>query len=330
MNLQEKTAFVTGATGFLGGALVHRLIEDGVKVRALARRENRDGYIRDLDGVEIVMGNLSDAERMKELVAGCDVVFHVAAATGGAMDKQRETNVEGTRNVMNAAAETRIERVIHVSSIAVYGYRVRTDVGEDMPLNPGADPYPITKVEGENIVREICKQHDLDYSIIRPGMIHGPRSSYWTRKMFKRVRQKPSFMIGNGKGAAYPIYVDDVVDLMIVLATHPAAVGEAFNCTPDPSPTMRDYLGGYAALAGHNSFIGLPVFLLLPAASLLALFSSKHSTKKDIPDLLSHMQRYITYRMEKADRLLDWRPKVSLEAGIQRSIPYLREKGLLE
>lgn len=327
MSLKDQTVLVTGATGFLGGALVSRLSADGATVKALVRRPERDRFIRNLPGGELVSGDITDADRMREVVQGSDVVFHVAAALGGKLDSQYTVNVQGTRNVVEASVQAGVKRFVHVSTISVYGYRNRSDVTESTPYDPGADPYHITKVMAEKMLIDYAAA--MPYSIIRPGMIYGPRSQMWTKTMF-RLAQKRVIFLGDGSGSAYPIHMEDVVDLTVLLGHHPAAVGEAFNCTPDPSPTWRDFLGGYARLAGHDRWISLPPIVFRVVAPIVSALAPKNSQARDLQDLIPFLTNYITYRMDKARDLLGWQPEVSLEEGIQSCVPYLKEKGLLE
>lgn len=329
MTLNGKTALVTGATGFLGGALCHRLAAEGVHVKALARRPERDRYIRAIANLDIVMGDITDEQRMGEIATGCDLVFHAAAATGGPLDHQRHTNVAGTGSVMNAAASSGVQRVIHISTISVYGYKNKGDVTEDTPPNPGHDAYHISKTEAEAVVRKIGAAHGVSYAILRPGMIYGPRSNMWTRTLFQLARRKPTPFPGRGGGSAYPIYIDDVVDLAVTAALHPAAHNQTFNCTPDPSPTVREFLGAYSRLAGHNRWLSIPPALARLLAALIAITAPAHSPRKDAVDALALIQRRVTYKMDKAHDLLGWQPKVSLQDGVARCAPWLREKGLL-
>ncbi|MEZ4666775.1 MAG: NAD(P)-dependent oxidoreductase [Anaerolineae bacterium] len=328
-SLTNKTVLVTGASGFLGGALAQRLAADGVRVRALVRRPERANLLRQSPTIEIVQGDITDLERMKQVSDGCSHVFHVAAALGGPYNVQYPANVEGTRNIMLAAAQAHVERVVHVSSIAVYGYKYRGLVSEDTPHRPGAVPYNRTKTEAETVVREIGKSHNQPYSIIRPGMIYGPRSSAWTATMFKVARRRPTLFPGDGSGSAFPIYVNDVIDLIAVLARHPAAEGEAFNCAPDPAPTWRAFIGSYSHLAGHGRWLALPVWPIKLAAPLAELLLKLRGVPQDVPDIIAFGQANVTYSMAKARALLDWQPRVSLTEGIQRCAPWLREQGLL-
>jgi nucleoside-diphosphate-sugar epimerase len=322
-----KTALVTGATGFLGGALARRLAKERVYVKALARRPERDGYIRDRECIETVPGDITDKACLDELMQDVDVVFHVAAALGGSLKQQSTVNIHGTYNVARAAADAGVQRLVHISTISVYGYRNRQDVTEDEPYDPGADPYHITKVGAEKQVIDISHRYGLEYTIIRPGMIYGPRSTMWTKQMFRIAKR--GIWLGNGSGAAFPIHVDDVVDLCLTAARHPQARNEIFNCTPDPSPTWRDFLGGYAALAGTKFWIGVPPILLRSIAPLIALVSPKNAMTKDLNDLVPMLLSYYNYKMDKARDLLDWSPQVSLEDGIAQCEAYLREKELL-
>jgi nucleoside-diphosphate-sugar epimerase len=327
MNLQEKSVLVTGAAGFLGGALVARLSERGAPIRALARSPERAGYIRDRAGVDVVAGDILDVERMRQISAGCDALFHVAAALDGSLDHQRRVNVEGTRAVMQAAVDAGVRRVVHVSTVAVYGYGVRGDVTEDRAPEPGSDPYNLSKAEAEAVVKSFRDR--VETVIVRPGAIYGPRSGFWTGVWFRLGRRRPTIFIGDGRGNAPVIYVDDVVDLLLRAADHPAAAGKVFNCAPDPAPTWRDFLQGYSRLAGHDRWLGLPPALVDPAAWIASVTARPYTPRKEALALVRYARRRVTYKTGHARDLLGWQPQISLDEGIRRCEPWLREKGLL-
>jgi nucleoside-diphosphate-sugar epimerase len=329
MILKNRVALVTGATGFLGSHLVQRLSHGGVTVRALARLPNRDQIIRDLPNVEMIMGDITEAQRMKEITDGVDYVFHVAAAMGGKLDYQKQVNIDGTTCVTYAAIEANVKRLVHVSSIGYYGFPPPPLVTEDTSITKTSSPYNITKASAEIMLRTIAEAKSLSYSIIRPAMIYGARSHAWTDLMFKLARWKPTPFIGDGSGYAHPIYVDDVIDLMTTLATHPKADGEAFNCAPDPAPTWRDYLGHYSTLVGHQNWLSLPKPLFKTVAPFAEFGATLLGEPRAIPQMIDFITSKSTYSMQKANNLLDWQPSISLEDGIQSCIPYLQEKGLL-
>lgn len=330
MALNARRVLVTGASGFVGGALARVLADTGAFVRGLVRQPSRAGYIANYPNITLVTGDLSDPDSLRRAVEGVEVVFHVAAALGGSPQKQKQINVEGTRVLAQLAAEAGVRRFVHVSSVAVYGFANLPDcITEDTPPSPAAYAYSDTKLRAEQALRDVAAQTGLGFSIIRPGMIYGPRSNPWTVQMFKLSRRLAVPFIGDGRGHCMPVHIADVCALAMLLAEHPNASGEAFNCTPDPGISWRQFLSAYAALKGHQRWIGLPTsaaFALQPVISALA---PRGSLMKDLRDLLPLNLRPYTFSMAKAKRLLDWTPQISFEKGIQSCVPYLKEIGLL-
>ncbi len=331
MTLSGKPVLVTGATGFLGGALALRLAAEGARVRALARSPQKAEFLRSRNSsVEVVYGDVTEPVSLRAAMEGCAVVFHTAVSYGN-YETQRRVNADGTAQVANAAADAGVTRLVHVSSIAVYGYELTGDTTEAMPVAADSDdPYLLTKVEAERVVREIGEKRHLPHTIIRPGMIYGPRSGMWTATTFRLARLKPTPWVGSNSGSVHPIFVDDVVDMMLVLAEHPAASGEVFNCTPDPSCTWREFIGAYQRLAGHQRWLALPYAPFRIAVKLLSSIAPPRTQIKALPDFLRLSQQRLTHRMDKARALLGWQPKVELESGVERCAPWLRDMRLLQ
>jgi nucleoside-diphosphate-sugar epimerase len=329
MTVAGKTVLVTGASGFLGGALARRLADDGAQVKGFSRSAKQAEILRGQPNIEPINGDLADADSIHAAMRGCAYVFHAAVAYGK-LAEQRAVNVEGTRHVAQAAHAAQVERLVHVSSIATYGMMVNGDITEDSPLMPNrAEPYNITKIEAENVVCAIGEQTGLSYSIIRPGTIYGPRSGMWTEKLYKFARRRPTPFVGDGSGHSHPIYVDDVVDLSILLATHPHADGEAFNCAPDPAPTWREWLSMYQQLAGHQSWLGVPKFLAAGVAKVIPLIVPAANELQDLPPALHFLLSDATFKMDKARDRLGWQPRVDLPTGMKHSADWLREIGLI-
>jgi nucleoside-diphosphate-sugar epimerase len=329
MALADQTILITGATGFLGGALARRLLADGVRVRALVRSPQKADALRE-QGIEVVPGDVTDLDSLRRAAQGCSVVFHTAASFGRSYEEQYAVNVAGTQNVAQATAEADATRIVHVSSISVYGFNHPDDVTEESPLAPGGDPYANTKKGGELAVQRIAETQRLSFAICRPGMIYGPRSPNWTGNMFRLAKRNPTRWVGNGSGSTHPIYVDDVVDQLVTLAVHPSAHNEAFNCTPDPAPTWREFLGAYSRLAGHQNWQPIPPLLMAAFAGVVMMVSPRNSAGRDLPDIAKFSQQRVTFKMDKARALLNWQPRVDLATGIANCAPWLREQGLLD
>jgi nucleoside-diphosphate-sugar epimerase len=183
----------------------------------------------------------------------------------------------------------------------------------------------VTKIKAEDAVHEIGVARGLSYTIIRPGMIYGPRSGMWTDFAFKFAQMKPLLWVGDGSGSMFPIHVEDVADLIALVAIHPAAHNEIFNCVGQV--TWRKYLMQHAQLVDNNTFIGVPVPLVYMAARLISLIG--RGAVRSVYEQAHAITRHATIDMRKARDLLGWQPKYTLEQGMETVIPYLREKGWL-
>jgi len=170
---------VTGATGFIGGPLVRRLLAGGVKVRALARQSPRADQL-EASGVTVVRGDLSDATAIERAVEAADIVFHIAAKVNGAGKRNDffESNARGTERVLRAAHKRGARKVVYLSSISVYGL---TRNGERIDETTGYDPrpelrdfYAQSKIVADQFAASFAKNTGFPITILRPGLIYGP------------------------------------------------------------------------------------------------------------------------------------------------------------
>lgn len=321
-----QLAFVTGASGFIGSALCRRLLSDGVAVRALCRTASKGRSLADA-GAEVVTGDVQAAASIERHMAGCDVMFHVAARGSGSAALQYAVNVQGTLNVIRAAHQGGASRYIHVSTVAVYGYEVDGPIDESHPQRPSRyDFYMQTKSIGEARAWEYARRSGLPMVAVRPAFVYGPGSTVWSRAMYDLCRRFPVPQIDGGHGHAHPIHVDDVVDLLITMATHPDAPGHAFHAAPDPAPTLREYLGYYAAMAGNASSVFIPAAPLKPLAAALTLLSPLTGQPTDFAGMLRFVTHHPTYKMTRAAEVLGWRPRISLAEGMARTEPWLKDQ----
>lgn len=329
-SLPNSTVLVTGASGFVGGHLTRMLAERGVQVKALVRRPERAKFIDGVENVTLALGDLTDADSLRRAVEGCSVVFHVAAATNGPLAMQQAVNTDGTRVLAQIAADAGVQRFVHVSSVAIYGFKGLPErVDEDMPPIPSPYAYTRTKLAGEHALREVADGRGMEYSIVRPGMIYGPRSGLWTAQVFRLAAAPVTVFLGRGDGYAIPIHIDDVCSLLIACAEHDAAAGEAFNCAPDPGVPWREWFGAYRRLKGRLRWFGFPPLLVRAVAPLIAALSPRDSLGRDFPAVLASYISRVTYSTAKAQRLLGWSPSHTIESGVESCVPYLRRIGRL-
>src|SRR2546430_7510904 len=225
-----KLNLITGATGQLGSHIAALLAERGEHVRALVRPSSDMSFLRDR-GVELVPGNLHDADSLKRAFDSADIVYHCAArvADWGAWSQFETETVTATRNVLDACRAAKVGRLLHVSSISVYGRPRRGRlITEDTPLGRRFmwwDYYPRAKLLAENLVR----QYDGAWTIVRPSWIYGPRDRISMPRVVPVLRSGKAPIIGSGDNLLNIIFAGDVAAGAILAANHPGAVGQVYN-----------------------------------------------------------------------------------------------------
>ncbi|MGH7576695.1 MAG: NAD-dependent epimerase/dehydratase family protein, partial [Longimicrobiales bacterium] len=219
---------ITGGTGFIGSRLALRCRETGDEVRVLAQENNpteaRNRQLLEDSGVTVVVGSVTDSERVAEVARGVDVVFHLAA-TQHEMNVPDErfwtVNLHGTRNVLDAAAAAGVRRMIHGSTIGVYS-RLEGLIDETSATEPD-NIYGVTKLEGESTA--LSYDGKLPVVVIRIPEVYGPGDRRLL-KLFKAIDRGTFFMIGAGRNVHHAIYVDDLVDALLAAVDAPQAPGE--------------------------------------------------------------------------------------------------------
>lgn len=324
-SLAGRRVFVTGATGFIGGHLARRLHAAGAYVLALERTPGK-GELLDELGIEIVRGDITDTNRMREFVArDVEIVMHIAAWMRGVSTREADVvNVAATRALAEASAEMGVTRFVYTSSIAVYGLQGNVDVDETTPVAPFGDPYADSKIRAEEALHEVGQRIGLPYVIVRPGMVYGPGSSGWTRRIALWAKRGRIPWIEGGQGSAFPCYIDNLIDLLLLCAIHTNAVGEIFNGVDDGPVTLAEFLGGYMQMVPTTRAIRLPCWLVHVAARVADPF-----VPLKLPYVVSQMCGKGQVTNQKAKDLLGWSPEVSLEEGLRLSEQWLRAEGIL-
>ncbi len=212
MNLNYDQVLVTGSSGFVGSCLCRELLKYGYKVRALCRPSSNLGKLSDLKNIEIVIGDVTDPQSLLKAFIGVKAVFHIAALYREARFPDSEywrVNFEGTRNVLEAAQKSGVQKIIHCSTIGVHSHIAFPPANEQEPYAP-TDIYQESKTEAEKLVLEWFREKKIGGSVIRPAMIWGPGDTRF-RKLFDGIKNRRFPLIGSGETLCHWILVDDLV-----------------------------------------------------------------------------------------------------------------------
>lgn len=327
-------ALVTGASGFIGSAVLRRLLEAGHEVRALVRPQSDR---RNLAGLrcEVVTGDLANAASLEAAAGGCDALFHVAADYRLWVPDPESiyrTNVEGTRSLMRAALRGRVKRVVYTSSVATLGLIPDgSPADEDTPsrLADMIGHYKRSKFLAEDAVRRLVREEGLPAVIVNPSAPLGPRD----------VRPTPTgrmiVQAASGKMPAYVdtglnvVHVDDVAEGH-VLAHARGRAGERYILGGE-NMSLRQILEEVARLTGRSPpGIRLPHDIVLPVAYLAEAVARMTGGREPIVtvDGVKLAKKFMYFTSDKARRELGYRARPAREA-ISDAIAWFRDNGYL-
>ena len=330
---RDDVCLVTGATGFIGGHLAQRLLDEGYQVRCLVRPTSDTSLIDTLD-VEVVVGDLTSPRSLARATEGCRYVLHCGALVSDWATAHEVTriNVDGTRNLLEASVRASVQRFVHFSSTDVYGYPGGTAIDETHASTRFRNWYAQTKLAAEAEVRRIEAAHALEAAILRPATVYGPGSTDVIREIAKAIRAGNMVLVDHGRAIAGLCYVDNLVDAALLALRHDAARGEAFNATDGLDVTWKEFVDALAEGLGCSQVRRSMPYWLANGIG----FSLEHgyralrkTTRLSTRPLLSRQAVHVmgtdqSFSNRKARELLGWEPRVDYATGLEATLAWLR------
>jgi len=324
---------ITGGTGFVGAHLVRRLLALGHQVISLDKNPGLfDDELRS-KGATLLAGSVTDAEDVNRAMSGCNLVYHLASPFGDILQPDAaywDIEVNGTRNVLEAAQRLGIRRVVHCSTQGVHGIITHPPGDEDSPIAP-RDYYCYSKAEGEKVCREFMAR-GMDIVIVRPTSVYGPGDTRGWLKLYRMVSSGWFLMIGNGKTLNHPVYVENLVDLFELCATSPAAKGRVYLGGDEEAVTLESLVREVSAAVGSNvRIIRFPWYGLAWSAAIVieVIFKTFRIKPPVFRRRLSWFKTNRAFRIDRARTELGYRPRVRLTEGLARTAYWYRKAAYL-
>lgn len=318
-----KRALVTGATGAVGPALVALLLERGYRVRVLLRGENG----RFSPTVETVLGDITDPAAVHRAVAGCQIIFHLAAklhlnpTEANAVEAEYErVNVAGTQNVVDAAAAANVERLVFFSTINVYGTTTPPQIFDENSVPNPQTIYAHTKLTAENLALSLCSPTGQPKTVIlRLASVYGANMKGNYVQMLRWVKKRLFIPIGSGRNRRTLIFDQDLARAALLAAEQPQAAGQIYNVADGHIHTFQEIVDAiYAALNQTKPFFTLPLWPLHPGLSLLAKITTLLRLRLPLnPFILDKLTEDMAVCSQKIQQDLGFTPRYVLQEGWQ-------------
>ncbi len=323
-----RKVLVTGANGFIGSNLCRRLLSEGYEINALVRKSSDLQFIEGLP-LQRHYGDITLSETLKPALEGVNTVFHVAglAADWGPYSLFERINFHGTQNVANAAAKAGVKRFVYVSTVAFHGFG-KQNVTEDNPPAKNMIPYARTKFMAEQWLWGFAKKYPMEITAVRPGNVFGANDRTFLFKYIDAILQGKFAEINHGKSMTCPVYVENLVDIMLLVAIESKAVGNAYLATDGLDICWHEF---NEALAKQLDIpmpkTSLPYGLAMAAAKsyyvahrLLKLRSEPFLT----PYRINNGGKDYHFSIRKLKDHFGYTPKVGLEDALKKAVESYR------
>jgi nucleoside-diphosphate-sugar epimerase len=333
--MSSRLLLVTGATGLVGSHVCERAIRDGWSVRALVRSGSDREFLKSL-GVELVEGDLARPDSLPAAVQGVTHVVHCAAKVGdwGPVEEYIEANVGGLERLLDALAGNGLPvHFVQISSLGVYPAGDQRHTDESTPISlSGIDGYTLSKARSEEALRRRIDGKQLTAIMLRPGFIYGPRDRTVLPRLTERIRSGKFAFMGSGEQLMNNTFVGNLVDAVFLALDRPDLSGEAFNITDGRLVSKKEFVETVCRASG----LTLPTrhVPLGVAKALASVLETVWRTlgKTTSPPVSRAAVKFMGYSLdfsiEKAKRVLEYRPAVDFKQAIELSLGGAASSGI--
>jgi len=345
MKSKKKTILITGSTGFIAGRIIERLDQiNGWRIKALAHNLTKAVRIARFD-IEIIQGDILDKKLLKNITKNVDYVIHCAVGNTNSPKVNHDITVEGTRNIANYCLKNRVKRLIYFSTMSVYGYPLPDIVNERAPYKKISDDhYNNDKIQAEAIVLSKIKQ-GLAAVILQPTIVYGPYAGSWTIGPITELKSNQFFLVNNGQGLCNSLYIDNLVDGVILALTQKKAIGETFILTDGQPITWKKFYESYQKMIGNKKlegmekldkykfgFLGKPLkwlqnFNLPRPKFIIKMIKPLYLKTQAINNWPENRRKFFNdkciFSINKARKLLNYSPRISFTQGMKLTKKWL-------
>lgn len=322
---------ITGGSGFIGRHVARKALQNGHTIRVLTRQPTKSFLGSNEWGhqVELIQQDLQQASGLKNALQGIDAVIHCAAAMSGNNKTQYLTTVKGTRNLLCAMTDTKVKKIVGISTLALYDYQQipsGDSLDENSPLIEKFDPavpYIEMKRQQEDLIKEHCKLNGLHWTILRPGIVFGPTRT-WSYHIGTQLGQRQ--WVGYAGDSLLPVtYVENCADAIVAAAELENAEDTTVNIVDDNLPQRRKYMEELAKRADPPPTITTISWKILEQASNIADWTNRKLIRESfqLPGLLQPAALHsrckpLFYSNQSAKQILDWQPRWNFEEALER------------
>jgi len=325
----NKVILITGATGFIGGHLVKANLDKGYSVRALVLPGDLGESAHRSKGVETVTGDIRDYEAVKRAASGVDTIFHCAAVVTDWAPRKlfQEVIIGGTENICKAAVAAGVSRLVDISTNDVFGTDESQVMDETFPLQPWREPYPDSKIEAEKISWRYHREQGLPVTMVYPCWAYGEGDQTFVPLLADAI-VKRELIFWRKDVIVWPTYIENLVDLLMLIAEDDRALGNGYLVYDGESTTLQEFCVEIARSLGVPPITTHIPYPAAYAAAVLMELVWKTFRKKTRPLLTTYTVKNLGSRLKfsiaKAERELGWHPKISYKEGLRRTMEWVK------